>query len=90
MGWLAQTVIVKGFLRQSIEEKEVQEKLIRELGEDSIMRDRRTDRRPVDRQLPLLSGRKSRSAARHLPRGRGGISAEKPDRHARMCARRLG
>lgn len=37
MGWLAQTVIVKGFLRQSIEEKEVQEKLIRELGEDWII-----------------------------------------------------
>jgi putative NADH-flavin reductase len=37
MGWVAQTVIVKGFLRQAIEEKEVQERIIRELGQDWII-----------------------------------------------------
>lgn len=37
MSWVAQTVIVKGFLRQSIEEKEVQEGVIRELGQDWII-----------------------------------------------------
>ena len=37
MSWLAQTLIVKGFLRQTIEEKEVQERVIRELGQDWII-----------------------------------------------------
>jgi putative NADH-flavin reductase len=37
MSWVAQTVIVKGFLRQAIEEKEVQENVIRELGQDWII-----------------------------------------------------
>jgi putative NADH-flavin reductase len=37
MSWVAQTVIVKGFLRQAIGEKEAQEQVIRELGLDWII-----------------------------------------------------
>jgi putative NADH-flavin reductase len=37
MGWVAQTLIVKGLLRQAIQEKEAQERVIMELGLDWII-----------------------------------------------------
>jgi putative NADH-flavin reductase len=37
MSWLAQNLIVKGFLRQTIQEKDAQEQVIRELGQDWII-----------------------------------------------------
>jgi putative NADH-flavin reductase len=37
MGWLARTVIVKGFLRAAIEEKEIQERIITQSGGDWII-----------------------------------------------------
>jgi putative NADH-flavin reductase len=37
MSWLAQNLIVKGFLRQAIQEKEAQERVIMELGLDWII-----------------------------------------------------
>jgi putative NADH-flavin reductase len=37
MSWLAQNLIVKGFLRQAIREKDAQERIIMELGQDWII-----------------------------------------------------
>ena len=37
MSWLAQNLIVKGFLRQAIQEKEAQERVIMEFGQDWII-----------------------------------------------------
>ena len=37
MSWLAQNLIVKGFLRQAIQEKEAQERIIMEFGQDWII-----------------------------------------------------
>ena len=37
MSWLAQNLIVKGFLRRTIQEKEAQEQVVMELGLDWII-----------------------------------------------------